>query len=44
MEILEIRSSHSLITSMPDSRPEGAHVYQINCREFLSTYRSWKKT
>ena len=42
MEILEIQSSHSLMTSMPDSRPVGAHVYQMNCRQFTSTYRSWK--
>lgn len=43
MEILEIQSSHSLLTSMPDSRPVGAHVYQVNCRHFASTYRSWQK-
>ncbi len=43
MEILEIKSSHSLLTSRPDSRPEGAHVYQVNCRQFTSTYKSWQK-
>lgn len=41
MEILEIKSSQSLLTSRPDSRPAGAHVYQVNCRQFTSTYRSW---
>lgn len=44
MDILEIQSSHSLLTSMPDSRPVGAHVYQVNCREFASTHRTWQKT
>ena len=43
MEILEIQSSQSLLTSRPDSRPAGAHVYQVNCRQFNSTYRSWQK-
>jgi hypothetical protein len=43
MEILEIQSSHSLLTSRPDSRPVGAHVYQVNCRQFTSTYRRWQK-
>jgi len=43
MEILEIQSSHSLLTSRPDSRPVGAHVYQVNCRQFTSTYKSWLK-
>ncbi len=43
MEIVEIQSSHSLITSRPDSRPVGAHVYRVNCRTFTSTYRNWQK-
>ncbi|HEX9075652.1 MAG TPA: hypothetical protein VF932_07715 [Anaerolineae bacterium] len=43
MEILEIQSSQSLLTSRPDSRPAGAHVYQVNCRQFTSTYRTWLK-
>ena len=43
MEILEITSSHSLTTSIPDKRPVGAHSYQVNCRQFSSTYKSWQK-
>ena len=43
MEILEIQSTHNLTTSMTDSRPVGAHSYQINCHQFNSTYRSWQK-
>ena len=43
MEILEITSSHSLTTSIPDRRPVGAHSYQVNCRQFLSNYKSWQR-
>lgn len=43
MENLEIRSAHSLITSMTDNRKVGAHSYQINCHQFNSEYRSWQK-
>jgi hypothetical protein len=43
METLEITSSHSLTTSIPDRRPVGAHSYQVNCRQFISTYKSWQK-
>lgn len=43
MEILEINSSHSLLTSRPDSRPAGAHVYQVNCRQFIAAYKTWQK-
>jgi hypothetical protein len=43
MEILEIRSSHSLTTSIPDSRPAGEHSYQVNCRHFVSQQQSWQK-
>ncbi len=43
MENLEIRSAHSLITSMTSAREVGAHSYQINCHQFNSEYRSWQK-
>ncbi|MCL5952362.1 MAG: hypothetical protein M1132_11680 [Chloroflexi bacterium] len=43
MEILEIQSSHSLITSMPRSRPTGAHVYKVHCRQFTLVYKDWQK-
>lgn len=43
MENLEIQSTHSLITSMPDSRPLGVHSYQIRCHQFDSAYRDWQK-
>ncbi len=43
MEILEITSSHSLTTSIPDKRPLGAHSYQVNCRQFISTYKNWQR-
>jgi hypothetical protein len=43
MENLEIRSAHSLISSMTGSREVGAHSYLINCNQFNSEYRSWQK-
>ncbi len=43
MEILEINSSHSLTMSITDKRPAGAHSYQVNCRQFTSTYKVWQK-
>lgn len=43
MEILEISSSQSLLTSRPDSRPVGAYVYQVNCHQFMTAYKSWQK-
>ncbi len=43
MEILEIQSTHSLITSMPDSRPMGAHVYKVKCRSFTLAHNAWQK-
>lgn len=43
METLEIHSLHSLTTSMIEKRPEGEHTYQLTCRQFNSTYRSWQK-
>lgn len=43
MEILEIQSSHSLITSMPGSRESGAHVYRVHCRQFASALKNWQK-
>lgn len=43
MEILEIKSSHSLTMSIPGRRPEGAHTYQLNCSHFKSEYKNWQK-
>lgn len=43
MEILEIRSSHSLTSSIPGSRPAGAHSYQVNTRHFISMQQDWQK-
>ncbi|HZQ05498.1 MAG TPA: hypothetical protein VFD70_02900 [Anaerolineae bacterium] len=44
MEILEIKSSSSLTTSMTATRPAGAHSYNLNCRQFLTEQRSWEKS
>lgn len=43
MEILEITSSHSLTMSIPDRRPLGSHSYLVNCRQFVTTYKTWQR-
>jgi hypothetical protein len=43
MEIVEIHSTHSLITSIPDSRPTGAHVYKVHCGQFSLVHKHWQK-
>ena len=43
MEIIEIKSAHSLLTSITAARPLGAHAYKINCRQYLSVYQTWQK-
>lgn len=44
MEIIEIRSAHSLVAPKPELRPLGAHSYQVNCRQFAYLYKSWHKS
>lgn len=43
MEIIEIKSTHSLITSITDQRPAEAHSYQVNCSQYVSTYHDWQR-
>lgn len=43
MQVLEIKSSHSLTTSRTENRPSGAHSYTIDCHQFLGDQRSWEK-
>lgn len=43
MEIIEIRSAHSLVTRLTDRRPVGEHSYQLNCRHFTTEYNYWRK-
>lgn len=43
MEIIEIKSAHSLLTSITTARPLGAHVYKLNCRQYLSVYQNWQR-
>jgi len=44
MEIIEIKSGHSLITSRVDSRPVEATTYKVNCRQYVSAYQTWQKS
>lgn len=43
METIEIRSAHSLLTRLTEQRPAGQHSYQVNCRQFTSEYKNWRK-
>jgi len=44
MEIIQIKSEHSLIASTVASRPIEAHSYTLNCRQYVSAYQDWQKT
>lgn len=44
MEIIQIKSAHSLVTSMVGSRPAEAHSYTLNCRQYVSMYQTWQKS
>jgi len=44
MEIIEIKSAHSLVTSITDNRPGGEHSYQVNCRQYVSIFHDWQKS
>ncbi|HZQ09260.1 MAG TPA: hypothetical protein VFD70_21970 [Anaerolineae bacterium] len=43
MEIIEIQSKHSLLTSMTESRPDSERAYKLNCRHYISTYKEWQR-
>ena len=43
MEILEIKSSSILTSSITATRPVGAHSYSLNCSQFMTEQRSWTK-
>jgi len=43
MEIIEIQSKHSLLTSITARRPPGAHSYTLNCRQYASAYQAWQR-
>jgi len=44
MEIIQINSAHSLVTSMVGSRPVEAHSYTVNCHQYQSMYQKWQKS
>ena len=44
METLEIQSSHDLTTRSLAARRAGSHSYRINCRQFLTLERDWRRT
>lgn len=43
MEIIKIKTAHSLMTSITDNRPVGENVYDVNCRQYLVTYGNWQR-
>lgn len=44
MEIIEVKSGHSLVTSMIDNRPVEENSYKVNCRQYVSIFQSWQKS
>lgn len=44
MEIIEVKSGHSLVTSIVDHRPVEEHSYKVNCRQYVSIFQSWQKS
>lgn len=43
MEILEIKSSSILTSSITATRPAGNHSYNLNVRQFMTDQRSWAR-
>lgn len=43
MEIIKIQSAHSLVTTIVDQRAAGEYTYDVNCRQYLTTYQSWQR-
>ncbi len=44
MEIIEVKSGHSLVTSIVDNRPVEANSYKVNCRQYTSIFHTWQKS
>lgn len=44
MEIIKVKSGHSLVTSMVDNRPVEDTSYNLNCRQYISAFHSWQKS
>ncbi len=44
MEIIKVKSGHSLLTSMVTNRPLAEQTHTINCRQYISSFKSWRKT
>lgn len=44
MEIIQVKSGHSLVTSIMGSRPVEEHSYKVNCRQFVSHYEKWQRS
>lgn len=44
MEIIEVKSSHSLLTSIVDNRPLEDTSYKVNCRQYTSIFQPWQKS
>lgn len=43
MEIIEIKSAHSLNTNAVTSRPIEKHSYRMNCRQYVALYQDWQR-
>lgn len=43
MELLRVKSSHSLVTTNPAERPLGENLYTLNCSQYMTTYNNWAR-
>ena len=43
MEILQVKSSSILTSSVIATRAAGIHSYNLNCRQFMTDQRNWAR-
>jgi hypothetical protein len=44
MEIIQIKSAHSLVPNLTGTRMVEAHSYTLNCHQYLWEYQKWQKS
>lgn len=44
MEIIQIKSGHSLVSNMVTSRPVEAQTYMVNCSQYVSMFQKWQRS
>jgi hypothetical protein len=44
MEIIKVKSAHSLLTSIVSNRPLAEQTHTLNCRQYLYAFQNWRKS